>query len=169
MFVPLVPFRRWYHWRKKNETVEGRLVDHHTMIIIAIVTMNICECPGFDPWFWSMSKTCNPDLVYSNLAGWISYDMFSQPFFLLILPDSCIEMFESWRHLPLVVARMPGATENVQDVEGLLWTRFWVQPHTKSTPLKMNMEPKNTQLKRKIIFQTSIFWVPALSFPGCIG
>ena len=27
-------------------------------------------------------KTWNPDLVYSNLAGWISYDMFSQPFFL---------------------------------------------------------------------------------------
>ena len=40
-------------------------------------------------------KTWKPDLVYSNLAGCISYDMFSQPFFLLILPDSSIEMFES--------------------------------------------------------------------------
>ena len=36
-----------------------------------------------------------------------------------------------------------------------------------TTPLKINMEPKITQLKRKIIFQTIIFRFH-VNFPGCI-
>ena len=39
--------------------------------------------------------------------------------------------------------------------------------HEKSTTLKFNMEPKNHQLKRKIIFQTSIFGFH-VNFPGCM-
>ena len=156
---------------KTNETVEGRLVDHHTMIIIAIVTMNICECPRFDPWFWSMSKTCNPDLVYSNLAGWISYDLICFP-----------NLFSFWFSQIHPLKRL--------NLEGIYpwWSReCQVQPKMcrmlrgccglgsecnltlKVHPWKLTWNQKITQLKRKIIFQNLHFWVPAVSFPGCIG
>ena len=125
-------------------------------------------------WWTTLIQWCflpkhfNPDLVYSNLAGWISYDMISQPFFFWfsqIHPLKCLNLEGIYPWWSRECQAQPKMCRMLRGCCGLgSGCNLTLKVH----PWKLTWNLKTPNWNGNHLPNLH-FWVPAVSFPGCIG